>query len=293
MSRVTAWSLGMLSVAAAWIAGVAPLARAHEDQRENRRIEIVRRGGGHLGVVLRDVEAKDLAALKLGEERGAVVQEVQPDTPAAKAGLKEGDVIVRYQGETVTSVAQLSRLIRETPAGRKVAIEASRDGGVQKLQATLEEGSNRMAGNFDFDFDMPVPPVPPVPPMPPGGPMEFLGKDNAIFFHRFGDAGPRKLGIEFQELSGQLARYFKVDGGILVSSVDEGSPAAKAGIKAGDVLVKIDGKAVKDARDLHDAMESLKRGQETSVTVARDGRPTDFKVTIGGPEEHRHRGETT
>src|SRR5262249_30890023 len=147
---------------------------------------------------------------------------VSPDTPAEKAGLQEGDVIVRYEGETVQSALQLARLVRETPAGRTVAIDVSRNGSMQKLSATLAEGRDRVrVGDFgDFDIEIPhveaMPPLPAIPPVPPVADMfRFDGKNHSFLFR---EGGPRRLGIEYQELGDQLARYFKVEKGVLVTS---------------------------------------------------------------------------
>src|SRR4029079_15895546 len=134
-------------------------ARADDEEEKSRKVEIVRfaGGGARLRGVLEDVDADDVARLKLGEERGAVVKEVVKGSAAEKAGLKEDDVILSYQGERIFSAAQLRRLVRETPAGRKVAIEASRGGAVQRLTATLEKtGDHELAlGDENFHFEMP------------------------------------------------------------------------------------------------------------------------------------------
>ena len=274
-------------------------------------------GGGFLGVAIEDVDKDDLAALKLSEERGVVVKSVEADSAASRAGLKEGDVILRYQGETVWSAAQFRRLIRETPAGRMVSLDVSNAGAARTVSATLadrpsprwtagmpaladlEEGLGPLE---DFTFEAPEPPEPPdVPDVPeapdaPDAPRPpRIQKDRMFRFRMpgagrlmwrggmFAGGGQRKLGIEYQPVSGQLAKYFKVEGeGILVTSVDEGGPAALGGVKAGDVIVKVNGKAVEGSGELHEALESIDAGQEVSLTVQRDGRPVDVKVKAGG-----------
>jgi serine protease Do len=99
--------------------------------------------------------------------------------------------------------------------------------------------------------------------------------------------GPRKLGIEYTEIGEQLAGYFKLTGksGVLVSSVDADGPAGKAGMKAGDVILKLDGKAIGDGSDLREAVSEAEGGKEVVVTVQRDGRPVDLKVTLAAPEK--------
>jgi serine protease Do len=245
----------------------------------------------------------------MGESRGATVRSVAEDSAAEKAGIKEGDVIVRFDGETVRSASQLSRLVSETPAGRAVAIEVTRDGATQKLTATLAEGGQHFRfhgpdGVKEWSFDMPEwtmePPDAPLPPpapgapravRPPRAPRAFAWKGDADVFaiQRF---GPRKLGIEYMELGEQLAAYFKAgSSSVLVTSVDEAGPAAKAGVKAGDVIVKLAGATVSGGDDLRQALSDAEGGSEVAVTVLRDGRPVELKVTLAKPDDRIKRRE--
>lgn len=264
-----------------------------EVRRPGRRAEVVRMfgGGGRLGVSLEEVGADGVGRLGLSAERGAVVTDVQEGSAAEKAGLKADDVIVRFGGQDVWSAAQLARLVRETPAGRTVELDVSRGGSIQKLSVSLTRpdrdvlfGRGPMGEDFHFEMpdlpelaDLPAPPVPPTPPTPPsfeGGPMRHI--------FRLGQG--RKLGIAYQELGDQLARYFKVEGGVLVTDVDEDGPAAKAGLKAGDVIVRVSGKAVKDGGDLREALADGAAGSSATIGVQRDGRPMDLTVKLGEAE---------
>jgi serine protease Do len=278
MAREAFWRVGAPVLAAALVA-VPAVAKAQDDVREPLiRAFRMAAGGSHLGVSLSDPSGDDRTRLKLSDERGALVKEVERDTPAAKAGLKADDVIVRFDGETVRSAAQLSRLVRETPAGRPVTIEVSRGGTIQRLTATLEEGRvfNHLLGDAG-DMRIDVPPVPPVPPIEPLLREGIDRLDRDFFIQR-----PGRLGIRYQELSGQLARYFKVaDGSLLVSDVDAESPAGKAGLKAGDVIVQVNGKAVSRGRDLREQVAKAEAGSQITLGVQRDGKPMDVKVTVG------------
>jgi serine protease Do len=255
-------------------------------------------GGARLGVSLADLGAEDRTRLKLGDERGALVKDVQADTPAAKAGLKADDVIVRFDGEAVRSSAQLSRIVRETPPGRTVTIEVSRGGAVQRLTATLAEarGFGRLAELGDLDIEMPpMPPMPAMPPMAPVPPIEPLlreGIDRAqrnFFIER-----PGRLGIKYQELPEQLAGHFNVEtGSLLVSHVDADSAAARAGLKAGDIIVKVDGKAVTRGQDLREQVARADSGAQITLGVLRDGKPLDVTVTLADRERSRAKREPT
>jgi len=270
--------------------------RAFGTGDEDRKIEnrvVVRHAGGRLGVTIGDTT---------GETRGATVRSVAEGSAAFKAGIKEGDVIVRFDGETVRSASQLARLVEETPAGRAVAIEVTRGGATQKLTATLAEGGKRFSFDMpDWEVEIPEPPSPPHAPMAPHPPMapraprawSWHGGDGRDFAFKMLSGGPRKLGIEYMELGEQLASYFRLSGksGVLVTSVDADGPAAKAGMKAGDVILKLAADAVADGDDLRDALSKTEGGSEVGVTVQRDGRPVELKVTLAKPEERRKRRE--
>lgn len=295
--RVTGASMGAIAVLLA--GGIASSSAAEKPRPGNRRTMVFMGERGRLGVTVEDVTADDVGRLKLDQETGVRVRSVDEDSPAAAAGLKEDDVVLQYQGEAVHSASQFARLVRETPVGRKVRIEIRRDGAAQQVEATV--GDRRMA-----DRELLGPGRHPEFPGLPGDLDGEIGDALRNFRFeldpedaaRLGDEardevrrafrsrGPR-LGIRYHELSDQLAAYFKVDDGVLVSSVDEGSPAAKAGLKAGDVIVKLDGKPVGDASDLGGAVARLEAGTPATITVQREGRPLDLKVTVEGTRSRR------
>jgi S1-C subfamily serine protease len=318
MKRLAALALGVPAMlVAGLVLGPGDVGAGQTDQ-DGRKVEkrvIVRQAGGsRLGVGLEDTE---------GDVRGTKVRSVEEGSPAEKAGIEEGDVIVRFDGEAVRSASHLARLVGETPAGRSVAIEVTRGGSTQTLSATLAEGSRRtrlfsgdgLPGMREFRFELPewdveapeppspphapVPPhaaTPPHAPMAPRAPMphawSWKSDDGHDMVFRMRGGGPRKLGIEYMEVGEQLASYFKLSGktGVLVSSVDAEGPAGKAGMKAGDLILKVDAEAIKDGDDLRDAVAEAEGGKEVTVTVQRDGRPLDLKVTLAKPETKvRHR----
>ena len=157
---------------------------------------------------------------------------------------------------------------------------------MQRLSATLGEGGP--ARVHVGDFDMPMPPMPPeaalaprapMPPMPPMPP----GHDFTFEDFNWGGAGPRRLGIEFDEVSGQFAKFLQAPGdqAVVVTSVLEGSAAAKAGLKAGDVILRFGGHEIRNARDLRSEVRKAESGKELVVGVQRDGKAVDLKVTLG------------
>jgi len=111
---------------------------------------------------------------------------------------------------------------------------------------------------------------------------------------RLGEARPGRLGLTYQELSGQLARYFKVDdGALLVTEVETDGPAAKAGLRAGDVILKFNGQTVTSGGDLRHTLGEAPSGTDVTVTVQRDGHPLDVKVSPRGEPRPRAPRSTT
>jgi serine protease Do len=236
------------------------------------------REGGFLGLQLRDVRQEDVAGLRLPAERGAVVEKVVPESPAAEAGLKERDVIVEFDGEMIHSAAQLTRLVRETPVGRGVNLAVLRDG--QRKSFTVKPREQKESRALMRKF--------------PDGPMNIepwvnLDRMPRVITSIIGQSG--RLGIQGQTLTEQLAEYLKVPqkSGVLIASVSEGSPAQKAGLKAGDVIVAANGKPIAETQQLQDV---LRDRNQTSVRLdcIRNGQKLSFTVTLESTEK-KQRGD--
>jgi membrane-associated protease RseP (regulator of RpoE activity) len=227
--------------------------------------------GAWLGLRLEDVTAEKAKELKLAGEYGVIVKDVEEESPAAKAGVAKGDVILEFAGEKVRSAAHLLRLVRETPAGRSVTLLVSRAGQTKTLSAKLEP---RPGGAFT------MPAMPPLPEIPKIEIPEF-----DFVWHARG----ARLGISADQLTPQLAQYFgvKQGKGILVREVVVGSAAEKAGLKAGDVIVQVDGEDVDTVGKLRRALAGEKETQEArkvTLTIVRDKREQTLTVELA-PQE--------
>ena len=276
------------------------LATTASAQGSGGNVTVLRMTGPHLGVRLSEVGRDDVTRLKLREEKGALVREVLKDSPAEKAGLLEDDVIVRFQGESILTAAQLTRLVREVPGGRKVDIEVVRNGAPVKVAATIERRDGS-AGDFDEDdwrdwserlserFEKMELPKLAIKPRVKVEPRVFRFDEDGLNWAGFGFTNRGRLGITYSEIEGQLANYFKApaETAILVNSVLEESPAAKAGLRAGDLLVRIGGASIADASDLRDAVSDLEEGKSAPMTVVREGRNVELSVTLEPKKRER------
>jgi serine protease Do len=233
-------------------------------------------GPSWLGVETHEVTAENAKELKLPAERGVVVAGVTKDSPAARAGLKENDVIVEVNGQRVEGSAQFRRMIHEIPAGRAAQLTVWREGRAQTLSATLgktEEHHNTRMGATPGNFAFRMPEVMEMPDMPSidlGGEMGVLA------------GGRPRLGIDAEDIGGQLGSFFGApDGeGILVRSVNSGSAAEKAGLKAGDVITSFNGERVRSLGDLRQKLAAQSEGKTAKIGVLRNKSEVTLSVEL-------------
>lgn len=242
--------------------------------------------GGYLGVQTEEVSNENFSKFGLRDVRGVAIGKVVEGSPAAAAGLQNGDVILKVNGDEITSSRKLTRLIGEISPDHSAKVTVLRNGDQRDITVTL--GKRPMPqfadGNFNFSFpkgfegfdpkDMPeLKDLPRVPMVPGAAP------DAQPFVFAFGNR--RQIGVGLTALTKQLGDHFGVESGAMVNNVREDSPAAKAGLKAGDIIVEVEGKAVKGEMDVIRAIAEKKEGDIT-LTFIRDKNRQTIRVT---PEE--------
>jgi serine protease Do len=221
-------------------------------------IPAMAQGAGWIGVQVDDQK-----------DRGAIVRRVEPNSPAEKAGLKEGDVILEFNKEQVIGVQQLTRLVRETPVGRTVDVKVHRDNRDETFKVTADKSSAavRLQGLQGFDFNLP---------------------DVQVFTREFSNNFSKNFpliemntvhvqsGARVEQISDQLRDFFGVFGanGVLVTSVERGSAAEKAGLKAADVITNVDGK---DIRTPDEFSRAMRAASKPSVKVIRDKKEVELR----------------
>ena len=242
--------------------------------------------GGYLGIQTEEVTRENFAKFGLRDVRGVAIEKVLEGSPAEKAGLQKGDVIVRFAGEDVTSIRKLTRLLGEVSPDHQVTLTVVRGGTEREITATV---SKRPVPKFEDGAFATIPgvPFPPSAELPPMPRMDQLprfdrlppGAPDQSMLWRFGSR--RRIGVGATTLTKQLGEHFGVSAGVMVNEVRADSPAAKAGLKAGDIIVEVDGKEIKSDSELVRAISEKKDGDVT-LTIVRDRNRQTIRVT---PEE--------
>jgi serine protease Do len=250
--------------------------------RTSPRANRMDRGGKavYLGVGVAEIDSERAKVLKLREEHGVEVTMVEEDGPAAKAGIKAGDVVLEYNGQRVEGTAQFVRLVRETPSGRQVRLLVNRNGSTQTLTATL--GERRLSGmhipalgpEFSRDMEKLQENLQGLRWQMPDVPTGFMSWRSGM------------LGVEAEGLNPQLAEFFGVKEGVLVRSVVKDSPAEKGGLKAGDVITKIGETKVTSPREVGNALRSLSSRKNVPVHLIRNKQETTVSVSLDERPEH-------
>ena len=235
----------------------------------------VRPGDSYLGIHIVEVEDQRAGELEMDSPHGVEISNVAEESPAAEGGLQKGDVVVELDGQRVRGVEHFVRLVRETPAGRTIAMSIVRDG--EPMDLTAKVGRRKAAhqkrhfvfcDGDDEDCTSALP--------------------NADFFRKqvrgirrqithMDIPRPRVamqnryLGAELESVEGQLADYFGVVEGVLVRSIDADQPGKRAGLQAGDVITSVDGKAVDSPSELREKVMRADPNKKVRLAVMRKG----------------------
>ncbi len=275
--------------------GLAGTLRAQEKSDAEGLVRVLAFGqGSYLGVYIADVTGEDVDRLGLREERGVLITGVADEGPARDAGLQEDDVILSWNGDRVESEAQLRRILGETPAGRTATVGLIRGGSERSLTVVLGE-TGGMARSFNLrsgwnegrvlelreqlemnrdhlrDLNVRIREMPHV--------LSFMSQRGG------------RLGVGIQNLEPQLAEYFGLGDrtGVLITTVKDDSPAASAGLRAGDVIIAVDGEEIDGPGDVSGLVWKAEVGP-VAIRILRDR--SEKTITVDLPEEE-NRWEST
>ena len=191
---------------------------------------------GWLGVMIQKITPELKDKLDLKDEKGALVADVTAGGPAEKAGIQRGDVIVSFDGKEIKEMNELPYMVASTPVGKSVDVEVIRKGEKKRFQVELGELKEERQAEVVTE------------------------------------AKP-KLGMTVEEITPELAKNYGLSetSGVVVVQVEQGSPAAEAGLRAGDVVLEIDQDRVEDVRTFNGKLEGYKKGDTILFLVKRQG----------------------
>ena len=215
---------------------------------------------GYLGVSVQELSRHQKKEFKT--DYGVLIASIEEDSPADKDGLMEDDVIQQVNDVKILRSSTLTRVIRKMAPGDKAKIIIIRDGKEKTITVTI--GSQKSNRSFAFSV----------------GPEKNL-------FSWYGGARAY-LGVQLQDLNKDLAPYFgvKENEGALILSVEEDSPAEKAGLKAGDVITKIDDEKVTDPEDVKEIISDLEEDDVIKIEIVRQNKKQTIDVTLEEPESY-------
>ena len=257
-----------------------PAPPAPPDEPFEQNFSFFINGDGFLGVYAENISRENMGRYHVNQVRGVGVTRIVKDSPAEKAGLRKDDVILRIDGENITSVRKLNRIVSELSPDQSVRISVSRGGSEQEVTATIGKRSNT---SFAGDLLSGEPRVWKWEGMEPGewkfeGPHRLLENNAGDLSFMLGNS--RRIGVSTMELTKQLADYFGITGGkgVLVTSVTDDGPAARAGVRAGDVITAVDGEAIDSPGDISRVINRKKEG-DVALTVIRNKSQQTIRVT--------------
>ncbi|HEY3296162.1 MAG TPA: PDZ domain-containing protein [bacterium] len=250
--------------------GVVLVAMAAEKDKSQTR--------AYIGIVPGELTS-DLAqqyGVKGGAGGGVLVEGVSSSSPAQEAGLRENDVITNLNGKPVTGPQEFRNQISKMKPGDEVDLAYLRGGTEHTAKIKLaerEDVTSWMPHNMNWNFERRA----------EGQPWDW----------RQAKPGEKMAyaGLLTEDLSSGLANYFKVDKGALINEVMKGSPAEKAGLKAGDVITRLDGKTVEGESDVRRVIHDHKPGDQVDFVVMREGKEEVLKVTLGEQTSHNDTGD--
>jgi len=230
-----------------------------------------------LGVVIQNPSADVRKKHNVSDDvDGVIVTETSEDGPAEKAGIKPGDVILGIEDDEIDDINELVEAVVSREPGDEIEITLWRDGRTMTVEATL---GAKKGQKYRHAYDI-------AEALKAIGQIDMFIPQLSLGIH---GGGKGRLGVYVDEVEGDLAEYFEIpDGeGVLVEGVVEDSPAEKAGIKAGDIILEIDGETIADIDDLTDEISDMKTDAETPIVILRKGQRKTLSAVVGESAEEK------
>ncbi len=201
---------------------------------------------GWLGVLIQQITPEIAEGMNLKELKGTLVSDVTPGGPAEKAGIKRGDIIVKFNGHKIEKVAQLTGIVADTPPDTQVQLRVMREGNEKDITVKLGELPEKIAGEYE-------------------------------------EGVKEKLGLTVHELNPQIAERFnlKEENGVVITDVAPGSVTSEAGFQPGDVILEINGRAIKNIDDYESVVDMIENGKSALFLVKRGENTIYLGTKIG------------
>ena len=240
--------------ALALVVALAPLSEAGKRSKRDNKTK-----SAWLGVQIQTVDAELVERYDLEAKSGVYVEEVVDGSPADDAGVRPGDIILEFNRAKLQSADELIDLVAEAGPGDEVTLSINRNGRAVTEVVTLGKREHRDERRFSA--------------------RRLDPKQSYSFFESLSNT---YIGVSLETISGQLLAYFGSDegGGALIKKVAEDSPADKAGLEAGDVIVKVDGQGIESLVDVQDAVRATDENETIELTILRNKREKLFTVTV-------------
>jgi S1-C subfamily serine protease len=240
---------------------------------------------GYMGVLVGDIDADATAKLKLRDSRGAVITLIDHDAPGAQAGIRVNDVVLQVNNQPVENAEAFSRMLREIPAGRTISLLISRDGASQTITVELcdrkkmehDVWTRLDQGGADSGSAAPG--------------MALLGGNGGgdvpsnPGFHLPLFSSALNVGALVEPLASQMADYLGVQSGLMIKAVSRKSEAEAAGLKAFDVILKVNGENIATTADWDRALRA-NQNKPVAVTILRDRKQQTVTLQVDSKRHH-------
>ncbi len=215
----------------------------------------------YMGLYLEELSEKQINKMELQDNFGVYITKVVEDGPVAKAGIKNGDVLLSIDKEKIYTADQVTKMLQVYKPEQKVNVRIFRDKKYMNYDVILgEKEVSKWNGLEGLFYDM--------------------SKPENTFVYKYDDHNNKWIGILPKDLNEQLLKTYKIDNGVMIEKVIEGTPSEKAGLMAGDIILKMNDTLIENTKDIHKAVQAVESGEEIKIDLLREGKNKTIKVKV-------------
>jgi S1-C subfamily serine protease len=222
----------------------------------------------YLGVYLEDLTEKLSKKLELTDNFGVYISKIVEDSPVFKAGLEDGDVLLSIDKGKIYTSDQVTKMLKNYTPEQQINVRIFRDKGYMNFDVILGEKEVLDWTSLDALY------------------MKSATPEN-VFVYKYDDGNSKWIGILPKELNDQLLQSYKVENGVLIEKVIEGTPSEEAGLLAGDVILKMNDTTIKNTKDIHKSVQATEIGEEIKIDLLRGGKNKSINVKVAERKAHQ------